>query len=106
MRWEMYDRYGNQVYLTQERWQHALEKRPWLIAYFDEVLATIRYGRRQQEPLQPYKYKYYWPCEPLQLEFNHLVVVVVFQETTDATGQIVANNYVVNIWAVYLFSRR
>ena len=30
MRWDMYDRYGNQIYLTKERWQHALEKRPWL----------------------------------------------------------------------------
>lgn len=106
MRWDMYDRYGNQIYLTEERWRHALEKRPWLDTYFDDVLETIRRGRRQQEPLQPYKYKYYWPCAALQPEFTHLVAIVVFQETADAIGQIVANNYVVNIWAVYLYSRR
>ena len=105
MRWGMYDRYGNHIYLTQERWEHALAKCPWLNAYFD-VLETIRHGRRQQEPLQPYKYKYYWPCIALQPEFNHLVVVVIFQETTNTADQSIPNNYVVNIWAVYLYSRR
>ena len=106
MRWDVHDRYGNQIYLTEERWFHALEKRPWLEAYFDEVLETIQRGRRQQEQLQPYKYKYYSPCEALKPEFSHLVVMVVFRETIDEVGQMISNNYVVNVWAVYLYSRR
>ena len=32
-RWEVYDRYGNKIYMTVERWEHAQEKRPWLAGY-------------------------------------------------------------------------
>ena len=29
-RWEVYDRYGNKIYMTGEQWQHILHSRPWL----------------------------------------------------------------------------
>ncbi len=35
-RWSRQDRYGNVVYLTEERWQHVLESRPELEPYFNE----------------------------------------------------------------------
>ena len=104
-RWIEHDRYGNLIYMTEERWFHALEKRPWLDLYFDEVLATIRYGRRQQDPLNPRKYKYYRSCNDLLPEFNHIVVIVLFAEQVDAQQQLATNNYVVNIWAVYLYRK-
>jgi hypothetical protein len=66
MRWEIYDRYGNHIYLTNERWRHALEKRPWLADHLDDVLATIRHGQRRQDPLNSRKYKYYLACEMLE----------------------------------------
>jgi hypothetical protein len=43
-RWEVYDRYGNKIYMTAERWYHALRSRPWLAGYLDEVLITLRQG--------------------------------------------------------------
>ena len=64
-RWELYDRYGNKIYMTAERWLHAQEKRPWLVEYLEPTLETIRRGRRQQDPLNPQKYKYYWPVSGL-----------------------------------------
>lgn len=104
-RWEVYDRYGNKIYMTAERWRHALETRPWLANYHEEILVTLRQGRRKQDPLNPHKYKYYWSCEELQPDFNHLVVVVLFGETVDARGQVISNNYVTNVWAVFIYSR-
>ncbi len=105
-RWEVYDRYGNKIYMTAERWQHAQEKRPWLADYFALVLETIRRGRRQQDPLNPQKYKYYWPVSHLEPEYNHLVVIVLFKRQVDERGHTTSNNYVVNVWAVFIYSQR
>lgn len=104
--WEMYDRYGNKIYMTAERWSHALEKRPWLTDWFDQVLDTVRRGRRQQDPLNPQKYKYYWPVPGLEPDYNHLVAVVLFTKQIDAEGREISNNYVVNVWAVYIYHGR
>ncbi len=106
MRWDVYDRYGNKIYMTEERWQHALESRPWLAAYFEETLNTLRHGRRVQDSLNPHKYKYYGACASLQPEFNHLVVIVLLGEKENEVGEIMSNNYVVNVWAVYLYNKR
>lgn len=105
-RWILHDRYGNQIYMTKERWEHALEKRPWLDDYLNDVFTTIRRGRRQQDPFNRRKYKYYWPCDQLLPEFNHIVVVVLFKEKINHAGQIIANNYVVNVWTVFIYGRR
>jgi hypothetical protein len=104
--WKIYDRYGNKIYMTAERWYHIIESRPWLADYHDEVLTALRRGRRKQDTLNPRKYKYYWPCDDLLPDFNHLVIVAVFGETTDSKGQIISNNYVVTAWAVFIYGKR
>jgi len=40
--WTVQDRYGNTIYLTEERWQHILESRPELEAHLDKFLETLR----------------------------------------------------------------
>ena len=92
--------------MTSERWFHALASRPWLAGYLDEVLTTLRQGRRKQDGLNPRKYKYYWPCDDLLPDYNHLVVVVLFGEMATANGQVEPNNYVVNVWAVFMYGKR
>lgn len=103
-RWEVYDRYGNKIYLTAERWAHALENRPWLANYQTQVLTALRMGRRAQDPLNTRKY--YWPCDELLPEFNHLVVIVLFGEQTNAEDETMPNNYVTNVWAVFIYGKR
>ena len=105
-RWEVCDRYGNKIYMTAERWRHAVKSRPWLADYREQALTTLRRGRRKQDALKPRKYKYYWPCGDLLPDFSHLVVIVLFGETTDDDGQIVPNNYVTNVWAVFIYGKR
>ncbi len=92
--------------MTEERWHHALEKRPWLEECLDEVLKTIQKGRREQDPLNPRKYKYYLPCDLLLPEFNHLVVVVLVSERSNESNQTVPNNHVTNVWAVFIYGKR
>jgi hypothetical protein len=105
-KWTIQDRHGHSIYLTEERWQHVLESRPELGPYLDEILDTLRTGRRKQDPLVPNEYRYYKPCARLLPENNHLVVVVIFKTRPDDRGQFVHNNFVVTAWANYIYSRR
>lgn len=105
-RWDVRDRYGNKIYMTAEQWRHAVSRRPWLANYLDDVLNTIRRGRRKQDALNSHKYKYYRQCDELLPDFNHLVVVVLFGEVKDADGLTVSNNYVTTVWAVFVYGKR
>ncbi len=105
-RWEVHDRYGNRIYITAERRQHVNARRPWLQDHFEDLLETLRKGRRKQDPMDPGKYKYYWPCNPLLPEYTHLVAVVRFSETTDPDGDTIPDNFMVTAWAVFLYGRR
>ncbi len=104
-RWEAHDRYGNKIYMTAERWEHILGRRPWMESLRGKILDTLRHGWRKQNLLNPSQYKYYWPCHDLLPDFNHLVVVVIFGWKEDDTGQAVPNNYVVTGWAVFTYGR-
>jgi hypothetical protein len=103
--WEVHDRYGHRLYMTAERWQHVLKQRPWLAEHLDDVLETLRHGRRKQDPMDSTKYKYSRQWEALFPEYNHLVAVVRFGEAVDPQGRSVPNNYVVTAWAVFRYSR-
>lgn len=62
-RWTVYDRDGNPIYLTEERWQHIVgeENHAELTGYEEHLKLSIQRGRRQQEPLNPRKYRYTYP---------------------------------------------
>lgn len=59
--WTQRDRFGNDIYLTHERWRHIIDpdNHPEVELYFDYVRETIRLGRRRQDPYDPNGYKYY-----------------------------------------------
>ena len=70
------DRWGNRITLTDERWQHIIEWHPELEEFQEEVLETIRRGRRRQDPMDQQKYKYIRRVEGLPFGLTHIVVVV------------------------------
>ena len=70
------DRHGTLIHLTEERWAHIVEYHPELEDHYEEILATIRLGRRRQDPLDPLKYKYIRPCLILPFGMTQIVVVV------------------------------
>ncbi len=55
IRWTVQDRYGNSVYLTQERWEHIIESinHPEMADYEEELQETVRTGTRKQDTLNP-----------------------------------------------------
>ena len=42
---KIWDRYGNEIELTDERWNHIITGYPELEDYYEEVLETIKKGR-------------------------------------------------------------
>jgi len=95
-RWTVYDRDGNAIYLTQERWNHIVDEHNHLemLAYEDHLQLTLKIGRRRQEPLNPRKYRYYHPFDDLPDDVNHIVVIALFGYDVDEEGRTVPNNYV------------
>lgn len=101
-KWTVQDRFNNNIYITEERWEHILESRPELEPHFEQLLETLRTGHRKQDPLIPNKYRYYKRFDELLPENNHLVLIVVFKTQLDERGDYVPNNFVVTGWANYI----
>jgi len=97
-RWTVHDCYGNEIYMTRERWEHIRERHDELIGRFADVLGTVRSGQRRQEPLDPQQFRYYRSYSDLLYGFNHIVVIVAFGY--DTMG--IANNFVVTAWGAYI----
>jgi len=101
-KWEVSDRYGNTIYLTEERWQHILESRPELEPFIEELSETVRTGHRTQDMLIPNEYRYTKRFDILLPENNHLVAIVIFKTLLDENGNSATNNFVVTGWAKYI----
>jgi len=97
-RWIVYDRGNREIYLTEERWEHIVSKHNELADHFNELLDTIRYGRRRQERRDPQRYRYREVCYTLPDDNNHITAVVVFSFHTLTDGTMVENNFVATAW--------
>lgn len=89
------DKYGNSIYLTEERWQHILERHDELSFLKEEVLKTVRVGKRRQDPLFPDTFYYHRICSKLPSRFTHIEVVVIFRSKDEKP-----NNFVVTAYPV------
>lgn len=101
-KWTVQDRYGNEVFLTQERWEHILRYHAELTGLLDDLLETLRKGRRVQDPVDPRKYKYRRECAALPADYNTIVVVVKFSVHICADEGFAPNNFVVTAWGAYI----
>jgi len=84
-RWAVRDRYQNDIYLTQERWEHIIDpiNHPEMSAYEDQLQDAIRSGQRRQDPLNPQKYRYSKSFDELAADNTHLVAIVLFRYRGD-----------------------
>jgi hypothetical protein len=98
--WTVRDRYGNDVYLTHERWEHVVDpiNHPEMAEYEEQLKETIRRGRRKQDPLNPRKYRYSKAFDGLAEDNTHIVAIVLFGFSEDKTGQPVPNNHIVTAY--------
>lgn len=94
--WTQRDRFGNDIYLTHERWEHIIDpdNHPEVGPYFDYVKETIRLGRRRQDPYDPNGYQYYRAFSNLPDDNTHLVVCARFRWPTDPDGKVREEKFV------------
>jgi hypothetical protein len=99
-RWTVHDRYGNRIYLTQERWEHIVDplNHPEMEEVEAELEETIRRGTRKQDSLNPRKYRYSMAFDSLAEDNTHIVAIVLFGFTRDEEGQPLSNNYIVTAY--------
>ena len=87
---KVWDRYGNQIELTDERWSHIVTYHPELEDFREEVLETVRKGKRRQDAREPEKYKYMRKCNGLPFDYTHLVAVV----------KLIRNNFILTAYGI------
>lgn len=94
--WTQRDRFGNEIYLTEERWHHIIDadNHPEAEPFFDHVAEAIHRGRRQQDPYDPNGYRYSLPIPDLPDGNNHLVVCVRFRWRTISDGMLQEEKFV------------
>ncbi len=82
--WIQHDRFGNEIYLTYERWTHIIDpdNHSEVKSFLNDVAETIRTGRRRQDPYDPNSYQYYLSHPNLPDGNTHLVVCVRFRWST------------------------
>jgi hypothetical protein len=99
-RWSIMDRYGNVIYLTEERWQHIIEdiNHPEMVAYEGHLQEVIKTGKRKQDSLNPQKYRYSKEFDDLLEDNTHIVAIVLFRFSEDAHGRPEVNNYIVTAY--------
>ncbi len=76
MTWSVRDRWGNEIILTDERWQHITDGHWELATLLEQVLETLRLRRRKQFPDDSTKYRYSHSFSNLPRGYMHLFVIV------------------------------
>jgi hypothetical protein len=97
-RWTVRDRFGNDIYLTDERWEHVIEGHPEMDGYEEALRDTIRSGQRRQEQLAPQKFRYSKAFGELPMDNTHIVAVVLFRFDEGEDNRPLPNNYVVTAY--------
>ena len=100
IRWTIRDRYGNSIYLTQERWEHIIESinHPEMDEYEEELKETVKTGARKQDTLNPQKYRYSKEFNNHPASNTHIVAIVLFSLREDEIGEIISNNFIVTAY--------
>ncbi len=94
------DRLGHTIYLTDERWDHALDHPGMYDDILDYILQTIRQGTRKQDKFSSAKFKYSHAFTDLPPFYTHVVVVVKFgwRGSPSAENNFVLTAYLVEKW--------
>ena len=98
--WTVRDHYGNEIYLTRERWEHIVEpiNHPEMSDFEGHLKETIRSSMRKQDTLNPQKYRYVKAFEDLAEDNTHIIVIVLFRFREGKVGEPVSNNYIVTAY--------
>lgn len=100
IRWRIQDRHGNEIYLSQERWEYIIDlvNHPEMARFEEHLKRTIRLGRRQQDSLNPQKYRYVLEFDDIEADNTHIVAIVLFRFREEESRTPVSNNYIVTAY--------
>ncbi len=102
-KWFVHDSDGREIYLTEEQWEHIKSRHPELGNHLDDVLNTVRRGKRRQQPQDPQAFVYRLRCDKLRTPFNGILVVVAFRFELQANnGNMIPNDFVVSAWGIMM----
>ena len=101
MRDHVTDAFGNPIYLTQERWEHICDEHPEMESFREELLETLRHGRRFQDSLRPDVFLYHRDYADLPQGNTAIVAVVRFGVLADGTP----NNFVLTAYQILRMKR-
>lgn len=95
-RWTVCDHYGNEIYLTQERWDHIVEpiNHPEMARFEEHLRDTVQTGARRQDQLNPHKYRYFKAFDGLAEDNTHIIAIVLFGFSEGGARRPVPNNYI------------
>lgn len=105
MREVVYDRQGHAIYLTDERWDHVQEFHNEMTGYKNELLTTLKRGRRKQDVFDASIYTYVCPFPHLPDDHTHIIVIVKFGRHSIA-GEELDNNFVLTAYQKTIYSQR
>ena len=104
-KWSVRDRSGRDIYLTKERLQHIVSQHCELQNHLEDVLKTVRRGKRRQQPQDPQTFVYRLPCGSLRPSFNGILVVVAFRFALKGnSSETSPNNFIVTAWGIMMRS--
>ena len=100
IRWLETGSLGNEIYLTEERWEHITNpmNHPEMLEFENELRETIRLGARKQEALNPQKYRYSKKFDDLTSENTHIIAVAVMSFSISEDENVTPNNFVVTAY--------
>ena len=94
------DRRGHFIYMTFERWEHALGHPAMHAGLLGAIVETIREGSRRQDKYVPAKFIYTHEFFDLPEPYTHFVVIVKMGWTGDPpeTNNFVLTAYLIQKW--------
>jgi hypothetical protein len=100
IRWAEKDKFGNEIYLTEERWEHITNQmnHSEMLEYEVELRETIQSGNRKQEILSPNKFRYSKKFDDLTSENTHIIGIVVMNFSESENEELISNNFIVTAY--------
>lgn len=94
------DRRGHTIYITEERWEHALGHPGMSDELLASTLETIKQGSRRQDKFDSAKYYYTREFYDLPEPYTHIVVVVKtgWQDDSPETNNFILTSYLIQKW--------
>lgn len=89
----VHDKFGNTIYLTDERWNHIIKRHALLKDRKNDILKTLRSGKRRRDDSHLDTFSYVKAFANLPFGFTHIKVIVLFRVKSGKPNNFVLTAY-------------